>query len=58
MRQEVFDRLTCPIGVDGISGKKPAEIAVAAAAEVLQAYERAKGLIASTYPENVHPLKI
>jgi len=57
MRQEVFDRLTCPIGVDGISGKKPAEIAVAAAAEVLQSYERAKGLVARTYPENVHPLK-
>lgn len=57
MRQEVFDRLTCPIGVDGISGKKPAEIAVAAAAEVLQAYERAKGLVEIAYPENVHPLK-
>ena len=57
MQQEVFDTLTCPIGVDGISGKKPAEIAVAAAAEVLQAYERAKGLTANAYPENVHPLK-
>ena len=57
MLQEVFDRLTCPIGVDGIGGKKPAEIAVAAAAEVLQAYERSKGLTAQVYPDNVLPLK-
>ena len=57
MRQVIFDTLTCPIGIDGISGKKPAEIAVAAAAEVLQAYESAKGLTASAYPDNVHPLK-
>jgi len=57
MRQEIFDTLICPIGIDGISGKKPAEIAVAAAAEVLQAYERAKGLTASAFPHNVHPLK-
>ena len=30
-----ISRLTCPIGVDGVSGKKPAEIAVAATAELL-----------------------
>jgi len=58
MQQEVFDRLTCPIGVDGISGKKPAEIAIAAAAEVLQVYEIAVGLSTIVYPDNVHPLKI
>lgn len=29
-------RLTCPIGVPGIDGKKPAEIALAVAAELLQ----------------------
>ena len=28
-------RLTCPIGIDGISGKRPAEIAVAVAAQLL-----------------------
>ena len=28
-------RLTCPIGIDGIGGKAPAEIAVAAAAQIL-----------------------
>ena len=33
---EVLARLTCPIGVSGISGKRPGEIAVAAAAELLQ----------------------
>jgi xanthine dehydrogenase accessory factor len=29
-------RLTCPIGIAGITGKKPAEIALAAAAEILR----------------------
>jgi len=57
MRQSVIDQLVCPIGVDGISGKKPAEIAVAAAAEVLQAYERAMRRVNPAYPDNVHPLK-
>ena len=32
-------RMTCPIGVDGISGKHPAKIAVAVAAEILQRSE-------------------
>jgi xanthine dehydrogenase accessory factor len=32
--------MTCPIGVPGISGKEPAAIAVAVAAELLQARER------------------
>ena len=31
-----FDRITCPIGVPGISGKEPEVIAVAAAAQLLQ----------------------
>ena len=33
--------ITCPIGVVGISGKRPGEIAVAAAAEILRVRERA-----------------
>lgn len=33
--------LTCPIGIDGISGKKPAEIAIAVAAQLLHLHERA-----------------
>ncbi len=56
MPQEMFDALACPIGVDGISGKKPAEIAVAAAAEVLQAYEHMSKSSARSYPDNVHLL--
>jgi len=32
----VWNRLTCPIGIEGITGKRPAEIAVAVAAEILQ----------------------
>ena len=47
--------LVCPIGVPGISGKKPAEIAVAAAAEILKVHEQS-AVAASAYPDNVHPL--
>ena len=36
-----LERLTCPIGVPGITGKHPGAIAVAAVAQLLQAYERA-----------------
>ncbi len=57
MPQAVFDALTCPIGVDGINGKKPAEIAVAAAAEVLQFYERRTNIDSQSYPDNVHPMR-
>ena len=57
MPQEMFDALTCPIGVDGIRGKKPAEIAVAAAAEVLQSYEHMSKSPARSYPYNVHLLR-
>ena len=56
MPQPLVDRLVCPIGVDGISGKKPAEIAVAAAAELLQAWERAGNAAAPVYADNVQPL--
>lgn len=37
--EPVLNRLTCPIGVAGITGKRPAEIAVAVAAEILQLRE-------------------
>jgi xanthine dehydrogenase accessory factor len=33
--QDVIDRMTCPIGVPGLSGKHPGEIAVAVAAQLL-----------------------
>lgn len=57
MAQTTMDTLVCPIGVDGISGKKPAEIAVAAAAELLQAHELARNESKQKYPDNVRPLK-
>lgn len=55
LSQRQIDRLVCPIGVDGITGKKPAEIAIAAAADLLRAHERAaQGR--RTLPDNVRPL--
>ena len=42
LSQRAIERLVCPIGVTGISGKKPAEIAIAVAAEVLQVHGRAQ----------------
>jgi xanthine dehydrogenase accessory factor len=51
-----IDQLVCPIGVAGISGKKPAEIAIAAAAEILRAHE--KSLTQETaLPGNVQPIR-
>jgi len=57
MTDGVIGKLVCPIGVAGISGKKPAEIAVAAAAEVLRAYEKTMREASPVYPGNVHPLQ-
>ncbi len=56
LQDKDLERLTCPIGVAGISGKKPAEIAVAAAAEVLQAYENAARQ-PSGFAANVRPFR-
>ena len=59
MPPDVLAQLVCPIGIDGISGKKPAEIAVAAAADVLRAHERAIAQQDDDIPGfagNVHPL--
>ena len=57
MEQAVFDGLVCPIGVDGISGKKPAEIAVAVAAEILKVRERSMLPVALDFPDNVRPIR-
>ena len=35
-----FARMTCPIGIGGISSKQPAQIAISVAAEILQVYDR------------------
>ncbi len=37
---ERLGRMTCPIGIAGISGKRPAEIAIAVAAELLRQREK------------------
>jgi xanthine dehydrogenase accessory factor len=37
-----FSRLTCPIGIDGIRSKHPAQIAISVAAEILQVYDQAQ----------------
>ena len=58
MPADVLGQLVCPIGIDGISGKKPAEIAVATAAEMLRAHERALAAHNGNIPDNVdnvHP---
>jgi xanthine dehydrogenase accessory factor len=57
MPQSTFDQLVCPIGVDGISGKKPAEIAVSAAAEILKVRERQEIRVEDSYPDNVRPIR-
>ncbi|MGA8205693.1 MAG: xanthine dehydrogenase accessory protein XdhC [Woeseiaceae bacterium] len=56
MAQEAIDTLVCPIGVEGIRGKRPAEIAIAVAADVLRTYERVVSGSAVPLPLNVHPL--
>lgn len=56
MPQSLLDALVCPIGVDGITGKKPDEIAVAVAAEVLRLRDAEAASNSRDYPENVHPI--
>jgi xanthine dehydrogenase accessory factor len=55
LSQAVVDTLVCPIGVDGITGKKPAEIAVSVAAEILRVREHAADAVV-LWPDNVHPI--
>jgi xanthine dehydrogenase accessory factor len=55
MPQATIDRLVCPIGIDGITGKKPAEIAVSVAAEILRVRDRTSAS-SDSYPDNVHPI--
>jgi xanthine dehydrogenase accessory factor len=54
--QSAVEQLVCPIGVAGISGKKPAEIAIAAAAEILRAHEKALAQ-ERPMPGNVRPIR-
>ena len=55
MSKSAIEQLVCPIGVAGISGKKPAEIAIAAAAEILRVHEKSPARERSL-PDNVHPI--
>jgi len=57
MPESLLSGLVCPIGVAGISGKKPHEIAVAVAAEVLRVRERKVLAATGDYPDNVHSLR-
>lgn len=52
-----IERLTCPIGVSGISGKKPAEIAISVAAELLLVREAASQCTADSSGGNVFQIK-
>ena len=58
MPDSLLDRLICPIGVSGIESKKPADIAVAVAAELLRVRDAATVAIEDNdaMPENVRIL--
>jgi xanthine dehydrogenase accessory factor len=53
MSQSLLERLTCPIGIDGISGKKPQEISIAAVAEIMWLRDTGRALAMSAN-DNVH----
>ncbi len=52
----LLERLTCPIGIEGVGGKRPAEIAIAVAAELLkiQAAVSARHAGPTGNTDNVH----
>ncbi len=62
MPDDLFDQLTCPIGVAGISSKKPADIAIAVSAELLRirdaaaAANRGNARVPESWDANVHVL--
>ena len=49
-----IDQLVCPIGIDGIRGKKPAEIAISASAQVLRAHEELRRTVHVEGPVERH----
>lgn len=57
MPESQIERLTCPIGIAGIGGKKPAEIAVAVAAELLRIRQSQSARSAVGAAGNVHLLR-
>jgi xanthine dehydrogenase accessory factor len=56
MSDERIGRLTCPIGIAGLDGKKPGEIAVAVAAQLLQVRESRSARARVAPADNVHVL--
>ncbi len=42
IQADAIGRMVCPIGIDGISGKQPVQIAISVAAEILQVYDQPK----------------
>ncbi len=52
-----IDKLVCPIGVAGIRGKKPAEIAIGVVAQLLQVYERRARSAVPTSTAIVTPIR-
>jgi xanthine dehydrogenase accessory factor len=57
MAQTRIDKMTCPIGIDGIDGKKPAEIAISVAAELLQILQAEFNTMSEDLPDNVQILR-
>lgn len=58
MSDSRIERLTCPIGIAGLEGKKPAEVAVAIAAQLLQVRQkRAHRGVRKAADDNVHILR-
>jgi xanthine dehydrogenase accessory factor len=56
MADDVLAELCCPIGVSGIPGKRPQEIAIAVAAELLQIRAMAENKAESSLTKIVHAL--
>ena len=48
MPESLLQRLVCPIGVAGVGGRKPAEIAIAVAAEALQVRDAALNVLSES----------
>ena len=53
--EDCLANLTCPIGATGISGKRPAEIAIAVAAELLQIQDKQAETYASEPAQGLAP---
>jgi xanthine dehydrogenase accessory factor len=58
LSDSLLERLTCPIGVSGIASKKPTDIAIAIAAELLRIRDAAGAANADNEKvrDNVHVL--